>query len=41
MLDDAAVIAPLPGHELVAKTDAIVGGAHRGSFPLRASMAKR
>ena len=26
--DDAAVIAPLPGHELVAKTDAIVGGVH-------------
>jgi thiamine-monophosphate kinase len=28
LLDDAAVIAPLPGHELVAKTDAIVGGVH-------------
>ena len=28
LLDDAAVIAPLPGHELVAKTDAIVGGIH-------------
>ena len=26
--DDAAVIAPSPGHELVAKTDAIVGGVH-------------
>jgi thiamine-monophosphate kinase len=26
--DDAAVIAPPPGHELVAKTDAIVGGVH-------------
>ena len=26
--DDAAVIAPLPGCELVAKTDAIVGGVH-------------
>ena len=26
--DDAAVIAPAPGHELVAKTDAIVGGVH-------------
>src|SRR5512147_276712 len=26
--DDAAVIAPLPGRELVAKTDAIVGGVH-------------
>jgi thiamine-monophosphate kinase len=31
LLDDAAVIAPPPGHELVAKTDAIVGGVH---FPL-------
>ncbi len=28
LLDDAAVIAPLPDHELVAKTDAIVGGIH-------------
>jgi thiamine-monophosphate kinase len=28
LLDDAAVIAPPPGHELVAKTDAIVGGVH-------------
>jgi thiamine-monophosphate kinase len=28
LLDDAAVIAPLPGHELVAKTDAMVGGVH-------------
>ena len=28
LLDDAAVIAPLPGHDLVAKTDAIVGGVH-------------
>jgi thiamine-monophosphate kinase len=28
LLDDAAVIAPLPGNELVAKTDAIVGGVH-------------
>ncbi len=28
LLDDAAVIAPSPGHELVAKTDAIVGGVH-------------
>lgn len=28
LLDDAAVIAMLPGHELVAKTDAIVGGVH-------------
>jgi thiamine-monophosphate kinase len=28
LLDDAAVIAPLPGHELVAKSDAIVGGVH-------------
>ena len=28
LLDDAAVIAPRPGHELVAKTDAIVGGVH-------------
>ncbi len=28
LLDDAAVIAPVPGHELVAKTDAIVGGVH-------------
>jgi thiamine-monophosphate kinase len=26
--DDVAVIAPAPGHELVAKTDAIVGGVH-------------
>lgn len=26
--DDAAVIAPPPGHELVAKTDAVVGGVH-------------
>jgi thiamine-monophosphate kinase len=26
--DDAAVIAPAPGHELVVKTDAIVGGVH-------------
>ena len=28
LVDDAAVIAPPPGHELVAKTDAIVGGVH-------------
>jgi thiamine-monophosphate kinase len=28
LLDDAAVIAPPPGHELVAKTDALVGGVH-------------
>lgn len=28
LTDDAAVIASLPGHELVAKTDAIVGGVH-------------
>ena len=28
LLDDAAVIAPAAGHELVAKTDAIVGGVH-------------
>jgi thiamine-monophosphate kinase len=28
LLDDAAVIAPPPGHELVVKTDAIVGGVH-------------
>jgi len=28
LLDDAAVIAPPPGHELVAKTDAFVGGVH-------------
>jgi thiamine-monophosphate kinase len=28
LLDDAAVITALPGHELVAKTDAIVGGVH-------------
>lgn len=28
LLDDAAVIASPPGHELVAKTDAIVGGVH-------------
>lgn len=28
LLDDAAVIAPAPGHEIVAKTDAIVGGVH-------------
>lgn len=28
LADDAAVIAALPGHELVAKTDAIVGGVH-------------
>jgi thiamine-monophosphate kinase len=26
--DDAAVIAPAPGHELVVKTDAVVGGVH-------------
>lgn len=28
LLDDAAVITPLPGHDLVAKTDAIVAGVH-------------
>jgi thiamine monophosphate kinase len=28
LLDAAAVIASLPGHELVAKTDAIVEGVH-------------
>ena len=28
LLDDAAVITPAVGHELVAKTDAIVGGVH-------------
>jgi thiamine-monophosphate kinase len=28
LLDDAAVIAPPTGHELVVKTDAIVGGVH-------------
>ena len=26
LLDDAAVITPAPGHELVAKTDAIIAG---------------
>jgi thiamine-monophosphate kinase len=26
--DDAAIIAPLPDHELVAKTDAVVAGVH-------------
>lgn len=31
LLDDAAVIKPAPGHELVVKTDAIVGGV---DFPL-------
>jgi len=28
LLDDAAAITPLAGHELVVKTDAIVGGIH-------------
>jgi len=28
LLDDAAVIVPAAGHDLVAKTDAIVGGVH-------------
>lgn len=28
LLDDAAIISPTPGHDLVAKTDAIVGGVH-------------
>jgi thiamine-monophosphate kinase len=28
LVDDAAVLAPPPGHELVLKTDAIVGGVH-------------
>ena len=28
LVDDVAVIAPAPGHELVAKTDAIVAGIH-------------
>lgn len=28
LLDDAAVISPASGHDLVAKTDAIVGGVH-------------
>jgi thiamine-monophosphate kinase len=28
LTDDAAVLAPPPGHELVLKTDAIVGGVH-------------
>jgi len=28
LLDDAAVILPLPGHELVVKTDAVVEGVH-------------
>ena len=28
LLDDAAVITPAVGHQLVAKTDAIVGGVH-------------
>ncbi len=28
LLDDAAVIVPASGHDLVAKTDAIVGGVH-------------
>src|ERR1700675_2836089 len=28
LLDDAAVIVPAFGHDLVAKTDAIVGGVH-------------
>src|SRR6266852_4127536 len=26
--DDAAIFSPAPGHELVLKTDAIVGGMH-------------
>jgi len=28
LIDDAAVLSPPPGHELVLKTDAIVGGIH-------------
>ncbi|MDH3743276.1 MAG: thiamine-phosphate kinase [Hyphomicrobiales bacterium] len=28
LLDDAAIISPSAGHDLVAKTDAIVGGVH-------------
>ncbi|NNE21902.1 MAG: thiamine-phosphate kinase [Rhizobiales bacterium] len=28
LLDDAAIISPASGHDLVAKTDAIVGGVH-------------
>lgn len=28
LVDDAAVLSPPPGHELVLKTDAIVGGIH-------------
>jgi thiamine-monophosphate kinase len=28
LLDDAAVIAPAPGHELVVKTDGIIAGTH-------------
>jgi thiamine-monophosphate kinase len=28
LLDDAALISPPPGHELAAKTDAVVGGVH-------------
>jgi thiamine-monophosphate kinase len=31
LLDDAAAIAPAPGHELIVKTDAIVGGV---DFPV-------
>jgi hypothetical protein len=42
LLDDAAVIAPAAGHELVAKTDAIVGGVHfyRMTRPI-SSLARR
>ena len=28
LIDDAAILAPPPGHELVVTTDAIVGGVH-------------
>ena len=28
LVDDAAAIAPPPGHDLVLKTDAIIGGVH-------------
>jgi len=28
LLDDAAVVSPAPGHELVAKTDALIAGVH-------------
>jgi thiamine-monophosphate kinase len=41
LVDDAAVLMPPPGHEMVLKTDAIVGGVHFFAHDDPATVAKK